>query len=309
MVDQISIVPASKVLEVLKYEDLIDTIESAFRKFSSRPESGVCQPARSVILVPPKNGYFGVMPGYSQQDEAIATKLITYFPLNKDVRTFHAVILVFDANTGLPKTIMDGELITTMRTAAASAVATKYLSAPNSTTLAILGAGTQARSHFHALASVRTFHNVRLWNWRRERADILAAEIGATVCTTVEEAVCDADVIVTVTSSPTPVLKKDWVKPGAHINAVGACRADRQELEPDLMLHSVVYADSYEGGYKESGDIILSKAEIYAELGEVILRKKEAHVDKTTVFKSLGLGIQDVVSAKLVMDKIEEQTA
>ncbi|XP_067672237.1 ketimine reductase mu-crystallin-like [Haliotis asinina] len=308
MVEHISIVPASKVLEVLKYEDLIDIVEASFKKFSSRPESGVCQPTRSTILVPPKKGYFGIMPGYSQQDEAMAVKLITYFPMNTDVRTFHGCILMFDANTGIPKTIMDGELITTMRTGAASAVATKYLSPPNSTTLAILGAGVQARSHFHALAQVRKFSKMRLWNWRRERADILAAEIGGMVCETVEEAVRDADVIVTVTLSHTPVLKKDWVKHGAHINAVGACRADRQELESDLMHHSVVYTDSYEGGYKESGDIILSKVEIYAELGEVILGKKEAHVDKTTVFKSLGLGIQDVVSAKLVMDKIEEQS-
>ncbi|XP_046584712.1 ketimine reductase mu-crystallin-like [Haliotis rubra] len=309
MVDLISFVPASKVLEVLKYESLIDTIELAFKKFSSRPESGVCQPMRSVIFVPPTNGFLGVMPGYSQHDDVLATKLVSFFPQNKDLPTHNAVILMFDVHNGLPKTILDGEVITMMRTAAASAVATKYLSPPNSTTLAILGAGVQARSHFHALTQVRTFSQVRLWNWRRERADVLAAEIGGTAFDTAEEAVRDADVIVTVTSSSTPVLKKNWVKPGTHINAVGACRPDWHEIDPDLMLHSVVYADSYEGGYKESGDIVLSKAEIYAELGEVILGKKEAHKDKTTVFKSLGLGIQDVVSAKLVMDKIEMQQA
>ncbi|XP_046584784.1 ketimine reductase mu-crystallin-like [Haliotis rubra] len=252
------------------------------------------------------------MPGYSQQDEAMAVKLITYFPMNTDVRTFHGSILMFDANTGIPKTVGYNGWGVNHDYEDGSSIGCGYqvpVSPPNSTTLAILGAGVQARSHFHALTQVRTFSQMRLWNWRRESADILAAEIGGTVCDTVEEAVRDADVIVTVTLSHTPVLKKAWVKLGAHINAVGACRADRQELESDLMRHSVVYADSYEGGYKESGDIILSKVEIYAELGEVILGKKEAHIDKTTVFKSLGLGIQDVVSAKLVMDKIEEQTA
>lgn len=195
---------------------------------------------------------------------------------------------------------MDGEVITTMRTAAVSAVATKYLAAGDASTLAVLGSGVQAHSHIQALSSIRSFKKINIWSRTKKNAEKLAGEVGGTAYDSVQEAVKDADVIVTVTSSSTPVLMKDWVKPGTHVNAVGACRPDWQEIDPDLMRSSVLYVDSREAAMKESGDVILSKADIFAELGEMVLGVKEAEVQKTTVFKSLGLAIEDVMSAKLV---------
>ncbi|XP_062599515.1 ketimine reductase mu-crystallin-like [Saccostrea cucullata] len=247
------------------------------------------------------------MPAYSPDDEALAVKLVTFFPQNIGVPTHNAIIPVFNAKTGIPEIIMDGEVITTMRTAAVSAIATKYLCAPNPRVLAVLGSGVQARSHIQALSSIFSFQKINIWSRTKKNAAALAEEVSGNACDTAQEAVTDADVIVTVTSSATPILKKEWVKPGGHINAVGACRPDWQEIDPDLVRASVLYVDSREAAQKESGDVILSKADIFSELGEMLLGLKEAKVKETTLFKSLGLAIEDVMSAKLVQDLLTKK--
>lgn len=293
----IKFIPAEDVKRVLHFSELIPQMESALKKFSSK---NVEQPVRSIVSVKEANGFLGVMPAYSSTDQALAVKLVTFYPQNTDVPTHNAIIAVFNSHNGIPEVIMDGEVITTMRTAAVSAVATKYLAAGDASTLAVLGSGVQAHSHIQALSSIRSFKKINIWSRTKKNAEKLAGEVGGTAYDSVQEAVKDADVIVTVTSSSTPVLMKDWVKPGAHVNAVGACRPDWQEIDPDLMRSSVLYVDSREAAMKESGDVILSKADIFAELGEMVLGVKEAEVQKTTVFKSLGLAIEDVMSAKLV---------
>ncbi|XP_061192022.1 ketimine reductase mu-crystallin-like isoform X1 [Saccostrea echinata] len=300
----IKFIPAEDVKKVLQYNDLIPQMESALKKFSSK---SIEHPVRSIVQVKKVNGFLGVMPAYSPEDEALAVKLVTFFPQNTGVPTHNAIIPVFNAQTGIPEILMDGEVITTMRTAAVSAIATKHLCAPNPQVLAVLGSGVQARSHIQALSSIMSFQKINIWSRTKKNAMSLAGEVGGTAYDTAEEAVKDADVIVTVTSSATPVLKKEWVKPGGHINAVGACRPDWQEIDPDLVRASVLYVDSRDAALKESGDVILSKAEIFSELGEMLLGLKEAKVRETTLFKSLGLAIEDVMSAKLVQDLLTKK--
>jgi ornithine cyclodeaminase/alanine dehydrogenase-like protein (mu-crystallin family) len=185
-----------------------------------------------------------------------------------------------------------------MRTAAVSAAATKLLAAPDSKILAILGSGVQARSHTKALRLVRLFEEVRVWSPTNEHAKQFAEEIGGTAVSA-EEAVRGADVVVTVTNSKTPVLKGSWLKHGSHVNAIGACRPDWRELDDNAMTN-VVFVDSREGASKESGDVILSGAKIYAELGEALAGKLPTRANETTIFKSLGMAVQDIAAALLV---------
>jgi thiomorpholine-carboxylate dehydrogenase len=209
-----------------------------------------------------------------------------------------ALIVLNDPQTGAPLAVMDGRLITEMRTAAVSAVATKLLAPKNANVLAILGSGVQARSHFEALRLVRDFEEIRVWSQTKAHAEEFANEVGAKV-TSAEEAVRGADVVVTVTSSKTPVLKGTWLKPGSHVNAIGACRPDWRELDDDAM-GNVVFVDSREAAMKESGDVILSGSKIYAELGEAFAGKINNQANQTTIFKSLGMAVEDITAALLV---------
>jgi ornithine cyclodeaminase/alanine dehydrogenase-like protein (mu-crystallin family) len=210
-----------------------------------------------------------------------------------------ATIFLVDPETGTPLAIMDGRLITEMRTAAVSAAATKLFAALDSKILAILGSGVQARSHVEALELVRQFGEVRVWSPTKERAKQFAEEIGA-MAVSAEDAVRGADVVVTVTSSKTPVLKGSWLKPGCHVNAIGACRPDWREMDDEAMRMSVVFVDSREGAMNESGDVILSSAKIYAELGEALAGKVPSRANETTIFKSLGMAVEDITAALLV---------
>jgi thiomorpholine-carboxylate dehydrogenase len=209
-----------------------------------------------------------------------------------------ATIFLVDPETGAPLAVMDGRLITEMRTAAVSAVATDLLASPGAEILAILGSGVQARSHAEALRLVRNFAEIRLWSPTQSNARQCAKEIGATVMPA-EDAVRHADVIVTATSSKTPILCGEWLKPGCHVNAVGACRPDWRELD-DAAMQNVVFVDSREGAVKESGDVILSRAQIHAELGEALADKVPSRATETTIFKSLGMAVEDIAAALLV---------
>jgi thiomorpholine-carboxylate dehydrogenase len=209
-----------------------------------------------------------------------------------------ATIYLVDPETGTPLVVMDGRLITEMRTAAVSAAATKLLGAPDAKVLAILGSGVQARSHAEALPFVRRFEEIRVWSPNREHAEKFADEIGARA-TSVEEAVRGADVVVTATNSKMSILHGEWLKPGCHVNAVGACRPDWRELD-DGAMRNVVFVDSREAAMKESGDVILSNAKIYAELGEALAGQIDNRADETTIFKSLGMAVEDIAAALLV---------
>jgi thiomorpholine-carboxylate dehydrogenase len=209
-----------------------------------------------------------------------------------------ATIFLVDPETGTPLAVMDGRLITEMRTAAVSAAATKLFASPDAKVLAILGSGVQARSHVEALRLVRQFEEVRVWSPTSKHAERFAEEIGAKSMSP-ESAVRGSDVIVTATSSQTPVLQGSWLKHGSHVNAVGACRPDWRELDDEAMTN-VVFVDSRAGAMKESGDIILSGVKIYAELGEALARKVDPRANETTIFKSLGMAVEDIAAALLV---------
>jgi ornithine cyclodeaminase/alanine dehydrogenase-like protein (mu-crystallin family) len=199
---------------------------------------------------------------------------------------------------------MDGTLITEVRTAAVSAVATKYLARPDASVLAILGSGVQARSHLEALRLVRDFQEVRVWSPRHAAA--FAEEFGVQAARSAGEAVRGADVIVTATTSQTPVLEGACLAPGAHINAVGACRPDWQELDDDALHRARIYVDSRAAAAQESGDVIAGGVErVVGEIGEVVSGAVPGRTspDEITVFKSLGLAVEDVVTADLVYRK------
>jgi ornithine cyclodeaminase/alanine dehydrogenase-like protein (mu-crystallin family) len=284
----------------LQMPELIRAMEKALIDFSV---GKVTQPVRSVIKVDPPGGFLGLMPALTP--DGLGLKAVTFYPSNAErgIPTHMATIFLVDPETGTPLAIMDGRLITEMRTAAVSATATKLLAPPESKVLAILGSGVQARSHVQALRLVRQFEEVRVWSPTQEHAKQFADEIGGTAVSA-EEAVRGADVVVTVTGSKTPVLKGSWLKPGCHVNAIGACRPDWRELDDDAMRTSVVFVDSREGALKESGDVILSGAKIYAELGEALAGKVPTRADETTIFKSLGMAVEDIAAARLVYQSV-----
>jgi ornithine cyclodeaminase/alanine dehydrogenase-like protein (mu-crystallin family) len=275
--------------------DLIPAMEKALIDFST---GKVKQPVRQVISVDPPGGFYGMMPALTP--DGLGQKIVTFYPPNaeKGIHTHMALIVLNDPQTGAPLAVMDGRLITEMRTAAVSAAATKLLAPKDARVLAILGSGVQARSHAQALPLVREFKEIRVWSPNKVHAEQFAKEIGAKAVS-VEDAVRDADVLVTVTSSKTPVLRGARLKPGCHVNAIGACRPDWRELDDDAM-RNVVFVDSREAAMKESGDVILSRAKIHAELGEAFAGKVPARANETTIFKSLGMAVEDIAAALLV---------
>lgn len=285
------------VRAALQWGPLIDEMESALTAFSA---GEVIQPVRSMITIEPEKRYLGIMPAVAR--DAMGLKLVSFYPGNAGtaVPTHLAMVLLFRPDTGEPLAVMDGRLITEMRTAAVSAAVTRKLASPQSRVLAILGSGVQAGAHLEALSHVRRFDEVRVWGRTPAHADGFArTHRGVRTTPDAETAVRGADVVVTATNAREPVLKGAWLKPGAHVNAVGAALPTWRELDDDVMAR-VLVVDSREAVQKESGDVILSRAKIYAEAGEIFGGVKPAPAGETTVFKSVGLAIEDVATARLV---------
>lgn len=287
----------AQVRSLLRMEDLIPAMADAMRDLSS---GKVVQPLRTVVPVAEHNGFFGVMPACGG---ALGAKLVTFFPNNEGIPTHHAVIVLFRPETGEPLVMMDGRLITEMRTAAVSAVATDLLARRDVNVLAILGSGVQARSHLEALRIVRQFREVRVWS-PRHAADF-AREHGISASASAEEAVRGADVIVVATSATTPILKGAWLSAGAHVNAVGATRPNWRELDDDCVVRAKLFVESREAASKESGDVIAAQ-NIVAELGELIAGSKpgRASLEEITLYKSVGVAIEDVAAAQLVYKRV-----
>lgn len=287
-----------QVREVLSMEDLIPVMEKALIDFSA---GRVVQPVRTSFEVKPHDGFFYLMPAYG---DGLGAKIVTLYYRNAErgLPAHFATIFLLDPETGEPLAVMDGTLITEMRTAAVSAAATKPLAPTDARVMAIIGCGVQARSHFEALSLIREFEEVRVCDRAPEIAQRFADEIGARA-TTAEDAVRGADVVVTVTSAKEPVLKGTWLKPGCHVNAVGAPRPNWRELDDEVM-ENVLFVDSREAAMVESGDVILSGAEIYAEIGEALAGEVESRRDETTIFKSLGMAVEDIAAAMLVYRRV-----
>ena len=289
------------VAEVLGYEQLIPAMEKALRLFSS---GQVLQPVRNMLTIEEGKRFLGVMPAVTP--EGMGAKLVSFFPKNagSGLPTHLAMIMLLRPDTGQPLAFMDGRLLTEMRTAAVSAAVTKHLASPDSKILALLGSGVQARAHLQALTRVCQFDEIRVWSRTPDHAKQFAETNGARAMD-LEQAVRQADVIVTATNSLEPFLKGAWLKEGAHVNAVGSPRPTWRELDDEAM-HNILIVDSREAVLKEFGDVILSNAPIFAEAGEVFAGTKTPPRSATTVFKSVGIAVEDVATAKLVYDAVEK---
>ena len=289
------------VRRLLRWDELIPAMEAALAAFS---RGRVIQPVRNILTIEEGKRYVAAMPAVNE--EAMGAKLVSFYPGNagSGVATHHAVIMLMRTDTGEPIAAMDGRLITEMRTAAVSAAVTKHVAAPDARVLALLGSGVQAHAHLQALSKVRRFDEVRVWSRTPEHTRRFAQAHGATAMEA-EAAVRGADVVVTATAALAPVLEGAWLKPGAHVNAVGAPRPTWRELDDAAMANTLI-VDSREAVLKESGDVILSKAEIFAEAGEIFAGLKRAPPG-TTVFKSVGIAAEDIAAARLVHAAAERE--
>lgn len=290
------------VRSALRWDELIAAMERALADFSA---GRVMQPPRTWLTVEEGNRFMGVMPVVTI--DAMGLKLVSLYPRNAGTRvpTVMAMVVLMRPDTGEPIAFLEGSVLTAMRTAAVSAAATRRLASPDSRVLALLGSGVEARAHLEALSHVRKFDEVRVWSRTRAHAERFAAQHGARAMDA-ESAVRGADVIVTATPAREPILEGAWLKPGAHVNAIGAPMPTWRELDDEAM-RNVVVVDSREAVMQESGDIILSKARIYAEVGEIFAGSTPSPVSETTVFKSVGLAVEDIATAKLVFDAISRK--
>ena len=287
------------VRAALSYEELIPAVRQALMDYSA---GRVQQPLRMVMPVGSGVGWFALMPAV--YGGLMGAKLVTFFPGNaaRGRHTHNAMIQLFRADTGEPLAVMDGRLITEMRTAAVSAVAIEHLASRDAKVLAILGSGVQARSHLRALSVLRTFEQVRVWSRTQDNAKAFADETGAQLFATAEEAVRGADVILTLTSAAEPVLLGKWLKTTAMVCAIGAVTPERRELDSETMRGAVV-VESREAGMREPGDILLATAEIAAEIGELLNGATLDPRNQPIVFKSVGIAIEDIAAARLVYEK------
>src|SRR2546422_11471829 len=270
------------VKSVLTMDDLIETMASALRRFST---GRVVQPVRTVIPVSGDHAFFGTMPALAHDPASLGAKLVTVFGGNaaRGLHTHLATIVLLDPETGALVALLDGRYITESRTAAVSAVSSRLLARKNAASLAIIGSGVQARSHLEALSRVHTLRSVSVWSPNTERRQKFVDEVAAhapCAVTAVEhagEAVVGADIIVLVTSSPAPVVENGWVKPGAHVISVGACRPTPREIDPALTARARLFVRSRAAALAESGDVLMGIQEgrfgpehIVAEIGDVV---------------------------------------
>ena len=287
----------------------------------------VHQPLRTVVRPPGAKGMLGLMPAYSSAARpAFGLKAISVFPENpaRGLDSHQGAVLLFSGETGEPLAFVNASAVTAVRTAAVSGAATRALAREDAGDLAVVGAGVQARSHVEAMSHVRPVRRCRVASRRFEHARKLADELSGSYAfpveavETVEEAVRGADLIVTATNSAEPVVRREWVSDGAHINAVGACTPNARELDAATVAASSLFVDSIESLVNESGDYLLAAREgavgpghIRAELGEVLAGTKPGRTspDEITLFKSLGLAIEDLAAAAYLYDKCKETGA
>jgi len=300
------------VRAVLPMRDLIDAMEAALRAFSC---GQVRQPVRTVIEAGSGGAFFASMPAYIDSGPVMGAKLVTVYHENahRALPTHQAVIVLLDAETGSLQAVMDGRYITEARTAAASAVALRALGRPGADTLAIVGSGVQAGSHLRALSLVWKFGETRCWSpTEANLRKFSAANPEVRAALSAEDAVRGGDVVVIVTASVTPVVQSEWVKPGACVISVGACRPNQREMDPKLVARGRVVVDTRAAALRESGDIVMAMAEGYfgpehvaAELGEVVAGRAPGRIspDDVTIYKPLGMAVEDVAAAQLAYSR------
>lgn len=302
-----------EVEQLLGMNDCLDVMATALEALA---RDQAFQPLRPVVRPPAAAGFMGLMPGWSEA-EGWAIKVVNIYPENpkRGLDAHQGAVLLFDGETGETRAIMNASAITAIRTAAVSGVATRLLARDDARVLTILGAGVQARSHLRAMACAMLTERIYLWARDFERAQAVAAEFdGVTPVESCEEAVRDADVVCTTTSSREPIVERAWLKSGVHINAVGSSVRTTRELDTQTIVDATLVVDRRESAENEAGDYLIPKGEgadveIAAELGEVItgVHPGRTSDDELTVFKSLGLAVEDLAAAELVVRAARER--
>jgi ornithine cyclodeaminase len=304
--------------DVRRLLPVAECIEPMAKALAALARGELYNPLRSVVLPPDAEAFMGLMPAYrAAPDPVYSLKAVCIAPLNprRGLDSHQGFVALFDGVTGEPRAFVNASAITAIRTAAVSAVATRLLARPGSRTLAILGAGVQARAHLDAMRAVLPFERVRVWS----RTPAKAAELeGVEVAATAEEALAGADVVVTATTSAEPILRREWLAEGAHVNAVGSSIKSTRELDSATMGAAALYVDRRESTVNESGDYLFALADgavgpdsIRGEIGELLNGSVEGRRDDTelTVFKSLGLAVEDLAAAEHVLRRAEAEDA
>jgi alanine dehydrogenase len=303
----------AEVRELLDLDELVDALADAHRDLS---EGKASMPPRIAAMVQEQEGLLGVMPSYLPS-AGLACKLVTLFPRNRDRETHQAVICVFDPDNGTPLALMDGTFITATRTAAGSALATRLLAREDAKVLALIGTGVQARSHARALPRVRAFTEIRVAGRDRARAESLAAEIGAVAraVDSFEEAIRGADVVAATTHSKEPVVRREWLSPGVHVNSVGL-NPNGREVDEQTVADAVLVVESRESALAPppagAPELVgIAPAHVHAELGELVAGSKPGRTsqDQITLYKSVGVAVQDAAAAALVLAAAQNRSA
>ena len=317
---KILIVNGSEVRTLLPMDECIDVMSDALAALA-RGEAIV--PLREIMWLPEKVGALGMMPSYIGSMNAVGLKVITVFPGNHGTKydSHQGAVLLFEAKHGQLLAIMDATTITAIRTAAVSGAATRLLARTDADDLAILGSGVQARTHLAAMLHSRPIQKVRVWSRDAEHSQRFAEReskrhgIPVSAVATVQEAVKEADIICTTTSAREPVLKGEWITPGTHINAVGSSVAFARELDSAAVKNARLFVDRRESTLNEAGDFLLARKEgivddshIAGEIGDLIIGQIDGRrsSDEITLFKSLGLGIEDLAAANHIYRKAME---
>ena len=300
----------------------IEGMRSAFRAVAD----GVVQsPQRTVIRMADRAGFFGSMPIYARGFGS-AAKVMTIYPGNHDVglESHQGFILLFGEENGEPLALIEAGSVTELRTAAASGLATDLLANPESRTLCILGSGVQARSHVRAMGCVRDLTHLRIWSRNKVHGEAFASwaqdttSLDVSVFDTTGEALDEADIVCTVTASPVPIVEAHALPEGCHVNAVGSFTPAARELDTQTIKQARLFVDSRESALKESGDILtpidegaIEEVHIVAELSDLVTGKLSGRLNPKdlTVFKSLGLAVEDLVAARTVYDRAAAQGA
>lgn len=303
----------NEVKKILPLKDIKKVILAVEKAFFDYAISKVEMPAKLYLSFKKFDGDLRIMPCWSETLFLAGTKLVNVHPRNpqKNLPTVMAVIILHDPKNGIPLAMMDGTWITALRTGAASAVATKYLARKEAKTLGVVGAGFQALTQIVAISKVRKIKEIFVFDIKKERIKKLAKLLAKEKIKIKEEKlekVCQCDILTTVTPARSPVVKKEWIRPGVHINAIGADAPGKQELDSEILREAKIVVDSFEQ-VRHSGEIniplkegIITKEKILGQLGEIIANKKRVREEEKdiTIFDSTGLAVQDLYTAHIV---------
>lgn len=315
--NEVLIVNQREVPRLLPMRECIDAMAAALAALA-RGEAAM--PLRQIVWIPDRTGALGLMPAQSTSAAALGVKAVTFFPRNEgtELDSHQGAVLLFEAERGRLLAIIDATSVTAIRTAAVSAVATRRLAREDASTLALVGSGVQARTHLQAMRLVRPISSVRVSSLTPERARAFARRessahgIPITASGSVEEAVAGADIVCTVTSSRVPAVRGAWLSPGAHVNAVGSSVASARELDTDAVVRSRLFVDRRESAVAEAGDFVIPRdegavgnAHILGELGELEIGAVPGRTapDQITLFKSVGLAVEDLAAASLIYSR------